>query len=554
MGGNRWKASFDAPQGKVANLFINLQPQAIGRYPNQDQSNGGYLTIDGGNGRTQFRSSALKGGPWKGAEAVVRARRWILDRIPITQHSGQQITLRKSTSYNAENGFGFFIVNHLNTLDQEGEWAYHSWTKELFLYTKRNPNTRAVIVPRSSSLITIRDQHDIRIDNLDLWGSSAATIFMRNTRNVIVNNCRIFGSGQNGATLEYTKNVALKYNTFEHTSNNGVMVNKGATYTEIAHNTFKHTGLIAGMGQSDNHSYNAIRGTTNHLNIHHNKIDGAGHNAISFVGDHVNIQYNFLHNFCQVKDDGAGVYAGMRPKDNASIIQIKNNIIGEGTPPGISYGTPNLEVAHVNGIYLDQRNNDVIIQDNTIYGCSYFGMLFHNVRNARITRNKIYDNKRALGLFHSDRGDRPMRGISFQNNQLFSRQASQELIQMYSAHNDHFQFGTIDGNYYYSPLKREQVIRLSDRNFKATMYSVDEWKKDAPYDNNTRTNAKQWPAFEISRYLSGNLLPNSQFTSGLQSWQIWSSRGNGLIRHGKGTMDGGSLVTQFSGGGGSSVA
>ena len=547
MGGNRWKASYDAPQGEVTNLFINLQPQAIGRYPNLNQGNGGYLTINGGNGRTQFRSNALKGGSWKGAEAVVRARRWILDRLPISQHSGQQITLRKPTSYYTEDGFGFFIVNHLNTLDQEGEWAYHSWSKELFLYTKRDPNTRAVIVPRVTSLISVRDQHDIRIDNLDLWGSSQATIFMRNSRNVVVNNCRIFGSGQNGATLEYTKHITLKYNTFEHTSNNGVMVNQGASYTEIANNTFEHTGVVAGMGQNNNHSYNAIRGTTDHLNIHHNRINGAGHNAISFVGDHINIQYNYLRNFCQVKDDGAGVYAGMRSSDNSSLIEIKNNIIGDGTPAGISYGTPNLEVAHVNGIYLDQRNTEVTITDNTLYGCTYYGLFFHNVRNVRMTRNVLYNNKRALGLFHSDRGDRPMRGISFQNNQLFARQASQELIQIYSAHNDHFQLGTIDHNYYYSPLKREQVIRVSDRNFRATMYSVAQWKADTPYDGDTRTNTKQWPAFEISRYLSGNLLPNGQFTSGIQSWQVWSNQGNGSIRYGKGTMDGGSLVMQFSG-------
>ena len=546
LGGNRWKASYDAPQGKVSALFINLQFQAIGRYPNLNQANGGYLSINGGNGRNQFSSVALKGGPWKGAEAVVRARRWILDRLPITQHSGSRITLGASTCYRAENGFGFFIVNHLNTLDQEGEWAYHPGSKELFLYTQRDPNTRAVIVPRISTLITIRDRHDIRIDNLDLWGSSMAAIFVRNSKDVIVNNCRLFGNGQDGVTLEYTKNVTLKYNTFLYTNNNGVMVSKGATYTEIANNTFEHTGMVAGMGQNDNHSYNAIRGTTNYLNVHHNRINGVGHNGITFVGDHIDVQYNFVQNFCQVKDDGGGIYAGIKTSNSPSEIQIKNNIVGAGTPPGISYGTPNLEVAHVNGIYLDRSNSDVTIEDNTVYGCAYFGLLFHNVRNTRIARNVLYNNKRTLGLFHSDRGDRPMRGISFQNNELFSRQASQELIQIYSTHNDYFQLGTINYNYYYSPLKREQIIRVSDRNFKATLYSVAQWKADSPYDQSTQTNTKLWPAFEINRYLSGNLLPNAQFTSGIQSWQEWSSRGNGAIRYGKGVLDGGSLAMQFS--------
>ena len=548
MGGHRWQASFAAPEGKVPILFTNLRFRPVGRYPNADQSNGGYLTINGGNGRTQFTSSALKGGPWRGAEAVIRARRWIIDRSPITQHSGQRITVKQPVSYPVEDGFGFFVVNHLNTLDREGEWAYHGWTKELFLYTKRNPNSQAIIVPRFSSLITLRDRRYVRIENLELWGSARSTIFMRNSQHVSVNNCRLFGNGQNAITLEYSKNVTLTHNTFSYTNSTGVLVEQGSAYTEIGHNSFEYTGLVAGMGKNGDHSYNAIRGKTRHLNVHHNRINGVGHNGVSFVGDHINVQYNHIRNFCRVKDDGAGIYGGRAITDNATVIQIKNNIVGEGRPPGINNGTPYQNVIHVNGIYLDQRNNNVTIEDNTLYGCGYFGMFLHNVRDARVTRNVMYDNLRALGLLHSARGDRPMRGINFQNNELFARQASQELMQVASAHNDHFRLGTLNYNYYYTPLKREQTIRLSDGNYKPTFYNVAQWKAASPYDQATRTNPRQWPTFEISRYLSSNLLPNALFSSGLQSWQVWSSQGNGLIRHGNGTMDGGSLVMQFSGG------
>ena len=548
IGGNRWKASYNAPQGKVPNLFINLRFQPLGRYPNRNQANSGYLTINGGNKRTRFNSAQLKGGSWRGAEAVIRTRRWLLDRSLITQHSGSSITVRTSTSHNVENGFGFFVVNHLKTLDQEGEWAYHPQSQELFLYTKQNPNQQAVIVARTPVSITIRDQHDIRVDNLDLWGSTMSTIFIRNSKNVVVNNCRIFGSGQDGVTLEYTKNVTLKHNRFFHTANNGVVIKKGATYTEVAYNIFEHTGVMAGMAPSSLHSYNAIRGETSYLNVHHNNIDGVGHNGITFVGDHINVQYNYIRNFCLVKDDGAGIYAGQAASSNTTLIQIKNNIVGKGNPTGINDGTPYRTVAHVNGIYLDQGNNNVTIEDNTTYGCAYYGLFLHNVRNARIARNVAYDNDRAFGLFHSDRGNQAMRGINFQDNELFARQTSQELIQIASAHNDHFRLGTFDRNYYYSPLNKARTIRLSDRNYKPTLYSVAQWQKVSPYDKNTQTNRQQWPTFEVGRYLSGNLLPNPQFTSGLQSWQGYSSQGNGTIRHEKGALDGGSLVTQFSGG------
>ena len=552
IGGQRWKATYDAPRQKVPNLFINLRFQSIGRYPNIDEAHRGYLLVDGGDGHTQLGSASLRGGPWKDAEAVVRSRRWILDRQPITQHSGQRITLQHPTSYYTENGYGFFIVNHLNTLDQEGEWAYHPSTKELFLYTRRDPNTRAVIVAHNSELIALRNVHDILVQDLDLWGAALSAVFIRNCDNVTVNNCRFFGNGRNGVTVQYSKDVKLLNNNFLYTNNNGVTVEQGSSHTEIAYNTFQHTALVAGMGAGGNNAYTAIRGKTTYLNIHHNTIEGVGHNGISFVGDHINIQHNYISHFCKVKDDGAGVYAGVGPSDNNESIQIKNNIIGEGSPEHVAYGTPNLEVRHVNGVYLDQRNNHVTIEDNTLYRCAYFGLFLHNTRNCHIARNTLYDNNRALGLMHSDRGDDLMRMIDIQNNELFSRRATQELLQLYSAKDDHFQLGTIDNNYYYSPLKKERIIRVSDADFQSDLYSLAQWRAVSSYDLTTQTNSELWPEFEINRYLSDNLLPNAAFNTTIQGWQGWSSQGNGTIRHAQNVLDGGSMAMQFSGGSGDS--
>ena len=551
LGGNRWKASYQAPQ-KVNTLFINLQFQPIGRYPNINSANRGYLTINGGDGRTQFSSSALSGS-WGGGEAVIRSRRWILDRIPIASQSGQRITVAQPTHSLTENGFGFFIVNHPNALDQNGEWAYKASTKEVYLYSQRDPNTRAVVVPRVASLITLRDQHDIMIEDLDLWGSSAASVYMRNCQRVTLRRCRIFGSGQNGISVEYGKDVRLLNNSLLYTNNNGIEVNQGSTRTEVAYNTLRYTGTGAGMGLSGNNSYIGIRSKSSYVNIHHNTINEVGHSGISFVGENVNIQYNNVTNFCKVKDDGAGIYAGLGSSGSSPSTQIKYNIVGDGNPPDVAYGTSNLDIKHINGVYCDRRNNNVVIEGNTMYRCAYFGLFLHNSRNVRIIRNVMYDNRRAFGMMHSKKDDPAMRGIWAQDNEMFSLHPSQEIMQLYSATDDQYSFGNIDNNYYYSPLKQEEVIRISDVNFNSKLYSVAQWKQVSPYDKSTRTNAQLWPTLEIKRYLSANLLPNANFTSNLQNWQMWSSQGNGIMRHGNGTLDGGSLVMQFSGGAGSSL-
>ena len=552
LGGNKWKASYNAPQQKITTLFINMEFQPIGRYPNVNSSNRGYLTVNGGNGRTQFSSAALQGS-WVGGEAVVRSRRWILDREKITGQSGQRITIANATNSFTENGYGFFIINHRNTLDQDGEWAYQASTREVFLYSQRNPNTRAVIVPRVSSLVTIRDQHDVLIQDLDLWGSYSASVFMRNSQRVTIQRCRVFGSGQDGIAAEYSKDVKLLGNTLLHTNNNGIVISQASDRVEIAYNTLRETGMAGGMGMSGNNAYTAIRSKSNNINIHHNTIDEVGHNGISFVGGNINVQYNHITDFCKIKDDGAGIYAGLGSTGNSSLMQIKYNIVGDGNPPNIAYGTANLDIKHINGVYCDRRNNNVTIEGNTMYNCAYFGLFLHNARNVRILKNVMFDNNRAFGLMHSNTGDPAMRGIRAQNNEMFSMDISQEILQFYSAKNDHNSFGTIDNNYYYSPLKQEEIIRVSDANFKSKMYSVAQWKTASPYDRSTRTNTTLWPAFKIKRYLSGNLLPNGQFNSGLQSWQEWSSTGRGQIRHGEGALDGGSMAMQFAGGTGSST-
>src|ERR1035437_955962 len=125
--GNIWVA--DCPQlgSTVTNFLINGKSQQIGRYPNADATNKGYLTINSHVGNTQLTSTSLASSPnWTGAEAVVRSARWVLDRVPIQSHQGNVLIFSSSTTYDIKDNYGFFIQNHLNTLDQQGEWYFNS--------------------------------------------------------------------------------------------------------------------------------------------------------------------------------------------------------------------------------------------------------------------------------------------------------------------------------------------------------------------------------------------------------------------------------------------
>lgn len=552
VGDQTWKTTYDSPQGQALNLLINHRPQPIGRYPNQNDASGGYLAVSSGNGQGSLSSTALRGGPWHGADVVVRSRRWILDRVPIIKQQGTTLTLAGKTRYYISPNYGFFIVNHRKTLDQQGEWAYVSAEQAIYLRSSRNPNTQGVMTAHVGELFSVQRVKHIVIEQLELWGAAQAAVFIKNSKHVTVKRCRIFGSGRNGATVKYSQQVLFSRNRFEDTNNNGLSV-QGGSHTEVADNTFLRTAMIPGLGGSGNNTYCALQGTTHHLNVHRNTIDQVGYNGIAFVGDHINVQYNVITNFCQFKDDGGGIYTWEASQYPHQSVQIKNNIIGEGGSATVGQGTPGSYLTHVSGIYLDNYTNGVKIMNNTVYNCGNHGIYFHNAYNSEVKNNLLYNNRRAIGFSEDDVVPNAyIRGITAEYNVLFARQASQELLYMRSIHGKHFRFGTINRNQYYSPLKYERIIHVADRNYRSTLYNLAQWQQASPYDHASRRGTEQWPAYQVKRYLSGNLLDNANFHHDTRGWQYWSSGGNGKMDHTQTSLDGGSMAMRFAPGAGNS--
>ena len=119
--GNIWVASCPQTISTASNFLINGKSQQIGRYPNANAPNKGYLNITSHSGRSQLTSSSLSSAPdWTGGQAVVRTRRWILDRVPIQSHQGNVLNFGGTTTYDIYDNYGFFIQNHLGTLDING--------------------------------------------------------------------------------------------------------------------------------------------------------------------------------------------------------------------------------------------------------------------------------------------------------------------------------------------------------------------------------------------------------------------------------------------------
>ncbi|MGI8599236.1 MAG: Ig-like domain-containing protein, partial [Chitinophagaceae bacterium] len=81
LGGGIYESAVTLPATVVNMVTINGRVHPMGRYPNADAPNKGYLTYEAYSGTTSITDNELPSTPnWKGAQAVVRTNHWTLNK------------------------------------------------------------------------------------------------------------------------------------------------------------------------------------------------------------------------------------------------------------------------------------------------------------------------------------------------------------------------------------------------------------------------------------------------------------------------------------------
>ena len=66
-------------------------------------------------------------------EVVIKKYHWYIEKRPITGHAGGTLTYSNG-NYDAQSGFGYFVQNHISTLDELGEWYFDSAAEKFFMH------------------------------------------------------------------------------------------------------------------------------------------------------------------------------------------------------------------------------------------------------------------------------------------------------------------------------------------------------------------------------------------------------------------------------------
>ncbi len=444
--------STGANQGKftdgINQLFRAGERLTLGRWPNLDAPDGGYSTIDNQPAGNQLTDNQLPAGSWTGAVAHIRGMRWyILNRL-VTGTSGQTLSLGTNLDCWGNNctGWGYFINNHINTLDRDGEWYYDPLTRHVYLYSSTGVPAdgqvegSVILHPddRSWGGILLGEDYQaaiayVTVDNLAIHGwfrhgiATPTNLHPYENHHVTLQNNALTdmdGTGINLATWVYDAGdgrpdgwrggyeIIVKNNLIAGANQMGI--NSYARNLQITNNVIREVGLIenlnaAGLGCSFEDGEGACtedgdgirikidqaNDTGNYTTISGNRLERIAHNGMDIFGHHNTIKNNVIVQSCFTKGDCGGVRTFGRDNLDTSAVHdltFEGNIILNtiGNTDGCQSA---YDALFGFGLYIDNYSRDINITGNTIVSSTAAGILYQNSTGA-ITSNTLYNNSR----------------------------------------------------------------------------------------------------------------------------------------------------------------
>jgi len=541
VGNGIWESYNSNLDKKLNIVLLDGIEQQLGRYPNSDAPNKGYLTLESHTSNTITDSELTSAANWTGAELVLRSRRWVLDRDTITSHSGNTITFAASSGYGAINGYGYFIQNDIKTLDQPGEWYYNSSAKKLSVYFGSNaPSAYTVQATTIDNLISSQKYSNVVFDNLSIKGANSSGIYIKSGSGIQVSNCDIMFSGENGISAYFHANLKIENCTISYSNNGGIDLGYVGDNATIRNNKILNTSVFAGMGGSGDGKGLAIHSNGSGSIIEYNEIRNTGYIALSFNGDSVTVKNNFIDSFCITKDDGSGIYTWLGSSAPRKGRKVIGNIVLNGI--GVSEGT-DVRYSAAEGIYMDNNTSYVDISGNTVANCTNNGLFLHSANTLTIKNNTFYNNfKQLLASQDADKGNGLIRNCIITNNNFFSKRPEQTIVNQRSYADDISLFGRFDSNYYNRPFADWFIISNSYYLNSGTRvnqsFDLQEWKAASGKDLASTKAAKQIIPYKLNSLTGSNKFVNGTFSTSMRG--TYSSSCTASLSN-SGLLDGGYL-------------
>ena len=550
LGGNLWESTNQVSELSTANMVtINGVNTAMGRYPNADAANGGYLTYES-HTTDSLTSASLSATPdWTGAELVFKSTTYSMEKANITAQSGGTITYASAKGATGHDGYGFFVQNDERTLDQQGEWYYDPSSHKIIVYSASTPS--AVQVASINYLVQFTGGWDfdlsqanvargnwVTIQDLAFTGANGDAFYIwdfwwTKLHDVVVRDCDISFTGVNGINLQ-AYNMTIENNVVSDTQSGGIDI----TYSKdvvVRNNAVRNVGLLAGMSPAWGAWAGIQAGSQERSVVSYNTVMQARYDGISFGGTDVVLSHNYIDGFCLLLADGGGIYGG------ANAV-IDHNIVVNGL--GNRQGTPSQTNGQANGIYLDDNAHNVSVHDNIVMRVSNGGIFLHNARNMTVADNLLFDNLIQI-LTQDDNNAGPVEEDDFFGNKMIAKTDNQLAAAFTSGAGAVPGIGLFDANYYTRPVDDVLTIKTSDPFDGSTARTFENWQAYMGQDAHGQRSPIDLQYYQLSGLTGATKVTNGEFSTNINGAGCWSDGGTCTVSWASDKLDGGALQVQF---------
>jgi hypothetical protein len=391
-------------------LFMDGQIKTWGRWPNATyNSYGGFIPYGSRSGTTitDANYGTLTNRPddnWLGAKIVQRATHFSVDCPVITSNSLSSNTMTyswsvldskgketKSLYYNMNNAT-YCLMDHISTLDLQGEWCYNSGSDKISIYSTNAPSNHTIQVAIIDKIIDLNSKSYVTITDLFFTGCNDKAITGGSGHFQDVKNCSITYCG-NYAMLFSGSDHVIDNNYVNYCLSMGIKASGGnATITNNnINNILPVQGMNSGGQQGD-----GIQTVGSNVWIQYNTLTNIGGSAILFdEGSNIFIQYNFIDKGMTQMDDVGIIYTVNQMYDlTRRNRRITNNILINCLNLSAAVGLPNSwyngSGIIQNAIYGDQYTNHTIWKDNIVVDArmgAYFNDPFYDTLSGNIFYN-----------------------------------------------------------------------------------------------------------------------------------------------------------------------
>jgi len=524
----------------INQLFRGDTRLTLGRWPNLDTPDGGYSTIDSAGGNA-ITDNQLPAGNWSGAVIHMKSIRWAILNRQVSSSSGQTLSLDANIDcWDGCTGWGYFLNNHRNTLDQDGEWFYDTGTQTVYLYSASGApadgNVEASVVLKTGTDLG-RFWGGITL-GVDLTGEGISYVTVENFAvrrwfrdgialptnfahhepyNITIQNNTVQDVDSTGIRLStwiYDSqdtnrpdgwrggyNMTINGNTIERANRMGIdLYSRNST---INNNMIRDIGRIAylgaaGMGCDYNDGdgsggictedgdgirikIDQVNDTGNNNTFSENRLERIGHNGFDIFGFSNTLEHNVIIQPCISKGDCGGARTfGSGDINNTPVYNLtfNENIIVDAI--GNTDGCRNdFDPLFGFGLYLDMYSRNVAVTGNTIINSTASGVLFQ-ASTGSLSNNTLYNNSNnadyGASQLYITGGNGDPSYVSSSTGNIFFGLKPQAST---LAMYDMGRLGTSDNNYFFHPYRANHIEASGE-------YSLASWRSATGKDSHSK--------------------------------------------------------------------